>query len=140
MALEAPYSKYKKQNYLIAIIVCIVLASWCAYDGYFNQKWIDAMLRNVFMEQNPERESNYLSSLLLNGNYFHSTMLHFAMEFFESIDNELFGIKAIQLSSLGRCLQGFYRFNNEPTKLSKYSDPFAFYLFGTVQYHCDDID
>jgi hypothetical protein len=40
MAVEAPFSKYKKGNYKIGIVVCLVLAAWCAYDGYFNKEWI----------------------------------------------------------------------------------------------------
>ena len=51
MAIEAPYSKYRKSNFKIAIFVCIVLASWCAYDGYFNQKWIED---HIDSDGNPE--------------------------------------------------------------------------------------
>lgn len=40
MAIEAPYSKYRKQNCLIFIIVFIVLSAWCVYDGYLNDEWI----------------------------------------------------------------------------------------------------
>ena len=41
MAIEAPISKFKKNNLKIYIAVCIGLAIWCAYDGYFNDKWIE---------------------------------------------------------------------------------------------------
>lgn len=41
MAIEAPVSKYKKTNFKIYIIVCLGLAVWFAYDGYFNQKFIN---------------------------------------------------------------------------------------------------
>jgi len=41
MAIEAPISKFKKKNLKIYIIVLIGLASWCLYDGYFNDKWIE---------------------------------------------------------------------------------------------------
>ena len=41
MAIEAPISKFKKTNFKIYIAVCIGLAIWCAYDGYFNDKWIE---------------------------------------------------------------------------------------------------
>ena len=41
MAIVAPLSKYKKTNFKIAIAVCFGLAIWCAYDGYFNDKWIE---------------------------------------------------------------------------------------------------
>ncbi len=40
MAIEAPMSKFKKTNLKIYIAVCIALAIWCAYDGYFNEGWI----------------------------------------------------------------------------------------------------
>jgi hypothetical protein len=41
MALIAPLSKYKKKTFIIWIAVCIGLAGWFAYDGYFNQKFIE---------------------------------------------------------------------------------------------------
>jgi len=41
MAIEAPLSKYKKGNLKIYIIVCILLAIWFAYDGYYNKKFIE---------------------------------------------------------------------------------------------------
>jgi len=40
MAIEAPYSKYRRQNCLIFIIAFIVLSTWCVYDGYLNDEWI----------------------------------------------------------------------------------------------------
>lgn len=40
MALIAPLSKYKKKTFLIWIGVCIVVAAWFAYDGYFSEKFI----------------------------------------------------------------------------------------------------
>lgn len=39
MAIEAPLSKYKKNNFKIYIAVCIGLAIWFGYDGYFNEKF-----------------------------------------------------------------------------------------------------
>jgi hypothetical protein len=36
MAIEAPLSRHKKSNFKIYIAVCIGLAVWFAYDGYFN--------------------------------------------------------------------------------------------------------
>jgi hypothetical protein len=39
MAIEAPYSKFKKTNLKIYIAVCIVFAIWFGYDGYFNEKF-----------------------------------------------------------------------------------------------------
>lgn len=41
MAIEAPYSKYKKTNFKIVIAICAGFALWCIYDGYFNQEWIE---------------------------------------------------------------------------------------------------
>jgi len=40
MAVEAPYSGYRKTNCILYIILLLVLGSWCAYDGYFNENWI----------------------------------------------------------------------------------------------------
>lgn len=40
MAIEAPISKFKKNNILIYMVVCIILAAWFGYDGYFNQSFI----------------------------------------------------------------------------------------------------
>ncbi len=40
MAIEAPYSKYKKTNLKIGIVFCLALAIWCIYDGYYNDDWI----------------------------------------------------------------------------------------------------
>lgn len=37
MAIEAPVSKYRKTNLKIYIAVCIGVALYCAYDGYFNE-------------------------------------------------------------------------------------------------------
>lgn len=37
MALEAPTSKFRKNNLKIYIALCIGLAIWFAYDGYFNE-------------------------------------------------------------------------------------------------------
>jgi hypothetical protein len=40
MAIEAPLSKYKKNNLVIYIILCIMAAGWFAYDGYINKNFI----------------------------------------------------------------------------------------------------
>lgn len=37
MVIEAPTSKYKKTNLKIYIGLCVALALWFAYDGYFNE-------------------------------------------------------------------------------------------------------
>lgn len=41
MAIEAPVSKYGKTNLIIYIVVCLGIATYCAYDGYFNKKFIE---------------------------------------------------------------------------------------------------
>jgi hypothetical protein len=40
MALVAPLSKYKKKTFLIWMGLCVILAAWFTYDGYFNEKFI----------------------------------------------------------------------------------------------------
>jgi hypothetical protein len=39
MAIEAPLSKYKKQNLLIMVVVLVGLAGWFIYDGYISEKF-----------------------------------------------------------------------------------------------------
>ena len=41
MAIEAGISSYKKNRLKMFIVAGLVLAGWCIYDGYFNQKWIE---------------------------------------------------------------------------------------------------
>jgi hypothetical protein len=41
MAVEAPISKFKKNNIKICIAVCTGLVIWCVYDAYFNTEFID---------------------------------------------------------------------------------------------------
>lgn len=41
MAIEAPASKYKLKTLMIYIVALVAIAGWCAYDGYFNEKWIE---------------------------------------------------------------------------------------------------
>ena len=41
MAVEAPLSKFKKNNVKIFIAVLVGLAIWCVYDGYLNEKFIE---------------------------------------------------------------------------------------------------
>ncbi len=40
MAVEAPYSSYRKTNCILYIILLLALGIWCAYDGYYNEDWI----------------------------------------------------------------------------------------------------
>ena len=41
MAIIAPISKYKKNTLRIFIVALIGLSIYCAYDGYYNQKFIE---------------------------------------------------------------------------------------------------
>jgi hypothetical protein len=41
MAIEAPISKYKKNNLKIFIVICIAAAIWFGYDGYLNKNFIE---------------------------------------------------------------------------------------------------
>jgi hypothetical protein len=41
MAIEAPLSNYKKKNILIVAAILIGVGGWFAYDGKYNQKFID---------------------------------------------------------------------------------------------------
>ena len=41
MAIEAPLSKYKKNNILIIAALLIGVGLWFGYDGHYNQKFID---------------------------------------------------------------------------------------------------
>ena len=40
MAIEAPLSRYKRNNFAIYVAVCLVGTIWFAYDGYFNKAFI----------------------------------------------------------------------------------------------------
>ena len=41
MAIEAPLSRYKKQNTIIVAVILIAAGLWFAYDGYKNPKFIE---------------------------------------------------------------------------------------------------
>lgn len=41
MAIEAPLSKFKKNNLKIFIVILIGMGIWFAYDGYKNEKFIE---------------------------------------------------------------------------------------------------
>jgi len=51
MAIEAPFSKYKKTNFKIIFIVLLGLGCWFAYDGYLNQKFIEKHTENFGTEE-----------------------------------------------------------------------------------------
>lgn len=39
MSIEAPLSKFKKTNFKMYILVCVIAAVWFGYDGYFSKKF-----------------------------------------------------------------------------------------------------
>jgi hypothetical protein len=41
MTIEAPVSKFRRNNGKLYIIACLGFAIWFGYDGYFNQKFIE---------------------------------------------------------------------------------------------------
>jgi len=41
MAIEAPVSKFRRNNGKLYIVACLGFAMWLGYDGYFNQKFIE---------------------------------------------------------------------------------------------------
>ena len=41
MGIKSSYSSYKKNNFKLAIAICLGLSIWCIYDGYFNKKFIE---------------------------------------------------------------------------------------------------
>jgi hypothetical protein len=57
MALEAPLSKYKRNNFYIYMAVCIVLGLWFGYDGY---------LSKGFIEEHSDEEGRPDSTLVFN--------------------------------------------------------------------------
>jgi hypothetical protein len=57
MAIDAPISKYKKNNLKIYIVLCIAVAAWFAYDGYINTD---------FIEKNTEENGKPNSTLIFN--------------------------------------------------------------------------
>jgi len=57
MAIEAPYSKYNKTNFKIAIIVLVGMALWFAYDGY---------LSDSYREKHTNSDGTADSSLVFN--------------------------------------------------------------------------
>jgi len=37
MSIEAPLSKYKRTNFKIGLVACIIFAAWFGYDGYLSK-------------------------------------------------------------------------------------------------------
>jgi hypothetical protein len=88
MAIVAPLSKYKKQNFMIFIAVLVVLGSWFGYDGYFNKTFIeDHVEKNELGEPVLDEEGNTIpdSDLAFNRKsppYFFVGALLVAIRFF----------------------------------------------------------
>ena len=57
MVIEAPTSKYKKTNLKIYMGLCVALALWFAYDGYFNE---------TFRKKNSDPNGTPNSTLVFN--------------------------------------------------------------------------
>ena len=57
MAIEAPLSRYKRNNLFIIIAILLVAGGWFAYDGYFNEKFID---------EHSDKDGNPDSTLVFN--------------------------------------------------------------------------
>lgn len=58
MTIEAPLSRYKKQNLLIAIAALIGLGVWFYYDGHYNTRFIEK--HTEIDEDGQERPNNTL--------------------------------------------------------------------------------
>lgn len=56
MAIEAPLSKYKKQNFLIIAAILIGIGGWFAYDGYKNEKFIQ---KHTLEDGTPDSTLNF---------------------------------------------------------------------------------
>ena len=57
MAIEAPISKFRKNNILIYIGICVIFAGWFGYDGYLNKK---------FIQKNTNENGSANSTLIFN--------------------------------------------------------------------------
>lgn len=57
MAIAAPISKFKRNNLKIYIAICLIAAVWFAYDGYFN---------DTFIQENTDDQDNPNATLVFN--------------------------------------------------------------------------
>ena len=76
MAIEAPISKFKRNNILIYVVVCIAAAAWFAYDGYFNKKFIEKHTNedgkpNTTLVFNKKSPPFFVGGAVLFGVYFY---------------------------------------------------------------------
>ena len=77
MALEAPLSKYKRNNFYIGMAVCTVMGVWFGYDGYFSKSFIkehsDEQGRpNSTLAFNQKSPPFFIAGALLCGGYFYA--------------------------------------------------------------------
>lgn len=59
MTIEAPLSRYKKQNLLIAFVVLIGLGVWFYYDSHYNESFIEK--NTIVDEDGGERPNSTLA-------------------------------------------------------------------------------
>ena len=57
MAIVAPYSKHKKGNLKIFVVILIAVSVWFIYDGYYNKN---------FIEKHTDENGNPNSTLVFN--------------------------------------------------------------------------
>lgn len=65
MAIEAPISKFKKNNFRICIAVCLVMAIVFAYDGYLS-KYNWSMRSSFYKEQVVDNDGKPSSVMVFN--------------------------------------------------------------------------
>lgn len=75
MAIEAPISKFKKNNILIYTGICIIFAAWFGYDGYFNKNFIQEHTdengkANSMLIFNQKSPPFFMAAAVLFGVYF----------------------------------------------------------------------
>lgn len=77
MAIEAPLSRHKRNNFYIYMAVCVAAALWFAYDGYLNQEFIkkhsDEQGRPTFtLAFNQKSPPVFIGGALLLGGYLYA--------------------------------------------------------------------
>ena len=75
MAIEAPISKFKKNNLLIYIGICVIFAAWFGYDGYLNKSFINEHTEegkpNTTLMFNQKSPPFFIAGAILCGIYFY---------------------------------------------------------------------
>lgn len=83
MTVIAPFSKYKKGNFKIGLVICVLCAAWFTYDGHFNEK---------FKEKHTNEDGTPDSSLAFNQKspaYFAGAAVLFAVGLFFLKDKKI---------------------------------------------------